>query len=286
MSGLSSPPPEIDRGFLRLAEGLIHYRSAGRAMADTRPLYMAHAGPGSSLWLAGLAAELARGRRVIAPDMLGNGDSAPPARTDTDIAYYADCALRTIDMLGFDRVDFYGSHTGAMIGVELARTHPERVGKLVLDGVVLMPPDERARMLDHYAPAMQPDPHGGQFAWAYQFCRDMFLFYPYFDRDPDHRTANGVPPAEMLHAFTVDVLKALTTYHCAYRAAFAYDMAAALAGSRHELLLVCGASDPTHGDLPKARALRPDAAATLFPIETPMADIAARIAAFLADGPI
>ncbi|MGF7150428.1 pimeloyl-ACP methyl ester carboxylesterase [Sphingomonas zeicaulis] len=281
MSGSSSPPPEIDRAFLRLAEGLVHYRFAGDPAPAKRPLYMAHAGPVSSLWLAPLAAELARGRQVIAPDMPGNGDSSPPARPDTDIGYYADCALRTIDALGLEQIDFYGSHTGAMIGVEFARRNPARVGRLVLDGVVLMDPVERQRMLDNYAPAMKPDAHGGQFGWAYQFCRDMFLFYPYFDRDAAHRTGNGVPPPEVLHPFVVDVLKALTTYHCAYRAAFAYDMAAALAESRHDLLLVCAASDPTHADLPKAAALRPDAAVTLFQAGERPAQIARRIAAFL-----
>jgi pimeloyl-ACP methyl ester carboxylesterase len=213
--------------------------------------------------------------------MPGNGDSSPPARAVTDIAYYADCALRTIDALGLDQVDFYGSHTGAMIGVELARRHPDRVGKLVLDGVMLMEAGERARMLEHYAPPMQADAHGGQFSWAYQFCRDMFLFYPYFDRDAAHRTGNGVPPPDVLHPFVVDVLKALTTYHCAYHAAFAYEMAEALAASRHELLLVAKTTDPTSVDLDKARALRPDAGSTMFPAGTTPALIAERIAEFL-----
>lgn len=281
MSDSFSPLPEIDRAFLRLSEGLIHYRHAGDPASPRTPLYMAHAGPGSSLWLTGLAAELGRTRRVIAPDMPGNGDSDPPARTDGGIAYYADVALRTLDALGLDRVDFYGSHTGAMIGVELARTHPDRIGRLVLDGVVLMEPAERARMLEHYAPAMQPDEYGGHLAWAYQFCRDMFLFYPYFDRDCGHRTRNGVPPPTMLHPFVVDVLKALTTYHHAYRAAFAYDMAAALSACRHAAMLVYSATDPTQGDLPRAQALRPEATAILFPADVTPADIAARLVAFL-----
>lgn len=281
MSAPSAPPPDIDRAFLRLAEGLVHYRHAGDPATPGLPLYMAHAGPGSSLGLARLAGELARTRRVIAPDMLGNGDSDPPATAEGDIAYYADCAVRILDALGIAKVDFYGSHTGAMIGVELARSHPDRVGKLILDGVMLLDAADRARMLARYAPPKRPDDHGGQFAWTYQFCRDMFLFYPYFDRDAAHRTGNGVPSPEALHPFVVDVLKALTTYHCAYRAAFSYDMAQALAASRHAMLLVCSAGDPTHADLPKARALRPDADAELFHASASVAAIAARLAAFL-----
>lgn len=279
MSGLSSPPLEINRGFVRLAEGLVHYRAAGDATA--RPLYMAHAGPGSSRWLVPLIGALAPSRRVIAPDMLGNGDSDTPAPGDHGITYYGDTALRVMDALGIEQADFYGSHTGAMIGIALSARAPDRIGKLILDGVVLMDRAERARMLQQYAPAKLPDDHGGQLAWAYQFCRDMFLFYPYFDRDAAHRTGNGVPPPEVLHAFVVDVLKALTTYHIAYRAAFSYDMAGALAASVHPVLLACSASDPTHGDLPKAQALRPDASAVLFPAGVAPDVVAARILAFL-----
>lgn len=281
MSGSFSPPPDLDRAFLRLPHGLVHVRLGGDRAAPGRPLYMAHAGPASSRWLAPIAAELARGRRVIAPDMPGNGDSDALPEAAPAIGDYAEAALRTIDALGIDRVDFYGSHTGAMIGLALAAAHPDRVGRLVLDGVVLPDAAERGEMLARYAPPMVPDDHGGQFSWAYQFCRDMFLFYPYYARDPAHRTANGVPPPEVLHPFVVDVLKALTTYHLAYRAAFAFDAAAALAVSRHDLLLVASESDPTHCDLAAAQALRPDAKAELFPRGCTPATIAGRIAAFL-----
>jgi len=43
----------VDRAFVRLAEGLVHYRHAGDGGV---PLYMAHSGPGSSHGLAPLVA--------------------------------------------------------------------------------------------------------------------------------------------------------------------------------------------------------------------------------------
>jgi pimeloyl-ACP methyl ester carboxylesterase len=139
----------------------------------------------------------------------------------------------------------------------------------------------RERMLAHYAPRILPDHHGGHLAWAYQFCRDMMLFYPYFDRDPDHRTANGVPDPDQLHPMVVDVLKALTTYHCAYNAAFAYDAVAALPQVRHPTLLSCAQRDPLSVDLVRAATLLPRTETQLYPIGTSPAEVAARVTRFL-----
>jgi len=271
----------VDRAFVRLAEGLVHYRHAGDGGV---PLYMAHSGPGSSHGLAPLIAAFGETRRVVAPDMLGNGDSDPPARPDTDIAYYADCAVRVMDALQTEHVDFYGTHTGAMIGMELSLRHPERIRKLVLDGVMALDAAGREEMLANYAPEMAPDEHGGYLLWAHQFCRDMIVYYPYFKRDAEHWTGNGAPSNELLHQLTLDTLKALTTYHCAYRAAFSYDVPVELPQVRHPTLLTCQSWDPLKDSLPGAAALLPSAEAVLHPPGATPEQIAARVCAFL-DGP-
>lgn len=272
---------DVDRAFVRLTEGLVHYRHAGSGMRDRTPLYLAHAGPGSSRGFTPLLEQFGESRWTIAPDMLGNGDSAAPDRAATDIAYYADSVVRILDALGIDTIDFYGSHTGALIGMELSRAHGDRIGKLVLDGVMLLPEDDRQKMLDLYAPEIAPDDHGGHLQWAYQFCRDMTLFYPYFERDPEHRLPNGVTPPAMLHPFVVDVLKALTTYHLAYRAAFAFEAEPALAAVRHPTLMSCSERDPLHTDLPRAAQILPAAETILYPRTTTPADVAARVMRFL-----
>jgi len=274
-------PALIDRSFARLAEGLIHYRHAGLGAHIATPLYMAHAGPGSSRGLEPLMALLAAGRPVIAPDMPGNGDSAAPLTTPTDIAYYADAALRLLDTLRIEKADFYGSHTGAFIGAELALTHPDRVGKLILDGVMLLSDEERPIMLEKYAPAVAPDLHGGHLVWAHSFMRDMMLFYPYFERDAQHRLPNGVPPADMLHAGVVDVLKALGTYHHAYRAAFSWDAAARLPQLRCPVLLTSTMRDPLYTDLEKAALLVPHARSQLLGLDSGWDERAQMIADFL-----
>jgi pimeloyl-ACP methyl ester carboxylesterase len=275
---------QVDRAFVRLSEGLVHYRHAGGGLEGQPPLYMAHAGPGSSRGFTPLIAAFGQRRWTLAPDMLGNGDSDPPAREDTDIAYYADCVIRVMDALRIEQIDFYGSHTGAFIGMELARARPDRVRKLVLDGVMLLTTDEQAMMLQRYAPPMAPDDHGGHLAWAYQFARDMTLFYPYFLKDPEHRTGNGVTEPGLLHLFVVDVLKALTTYHCAYGAAFAYDAETALKAVSQPTLITCSERDPLHTQLPAAAALLPGASTRLHPRGATPADVAADVDQFLCSG--
>lgn len=257
----------IDRGFVRLAEGLVHYRHAGEENAQTVPVFAAHSGPGNSRGLSPLIAEIAKTRRVIAPDMMGNGDSDPPAREDTDIAYYADCAVRVLDALRIEQVDFFGTHTGALVGIELANSHPDRVRRLVLDGVILLDDAMRADWLAKYAPKIEPDLHGSHLSWAFQFCRDMMLFFPYFERDAAHRTEGGVPEAMVLNGLVLDTLKAITTYHCAYRAAFSYDVPTAIAKLTHETKLTCMGFDPTKRFLEDVHALLPAADCELFPAE-------------------
>ena len=252
--------PLVDRGFLRLAEGLVHYRSVGRPQAsDGVPIYLAHAGPGSSRAFESLLPQLCTRRFVFAPDMLGNGDSDPPAANAVDIGYYVDCAVRIMDALGIAVVDFYGSHTGAQIGCQLAVTHPQRVRRLVLDGIPLFSDVLRERLLAQYAPAMSPDAYGTHLPWAWNFVRDQSLYWPYFDRQPSARLGNDVLPTDSLHLAVTDVLKALRTYHIAYRAAFAQDLRPLLPKLRCPVLLMASERDPLHVYLDEAAALVPHA---------------------------
>jgi pimeloyl-ACP methyl ester carboxylesterase len=210
----------IDRAFIRLAEGLVHYRSCGEQVEGVPPLYLIHASPASAANLEPMMRELGGSRRCVAPDTLGNGDSAAPSLDDPDMDYYADSVARVLDALGLETVDVYGSHTGAHIACELAIRHPQRVRKLVFDGIGMFNAEDRADLLAHYAPAMLPDEIGGQFNWAWHFVRDQVLHFPYYRRSPRFRRAEPMPPPEVLHRVVVDVLKSLTTYHKGYRAAF------------------------------------------------------------------
>lgn len=214
----------IERAFATLAEGQVHLRRIGGDPAAT-PLLLFHASPSSSWGLQGLMQALAdaglRGS-IVAPDTLGNGDSAAPAPEHPDIAYFADSMRRLADALGFDKVDVYGGHTGARIACEFAAAFPDRVGRVILDGIMEYDAEFRRLVVENYAPKVEPDEYGRQLIWAFNFVRDQAHYFPYFMRDTAHRLASAVPDPKILHRATLDVLKALDTYSKPYIAAFEY----------------------------------------------------------------
>lgn len=278
-------PMLVDRAFLRLSEGLVHYRycaGTGKGKSKRAPLYLAHAGPGSSRVYEPLLPALAQQRFAFAPDMLGNGDSAPPASDQVDMAYYVDCAVRIMDVLGLEQVDFYGSHTGAQIGCQLAVMHPQRVRRLVLDGIPLFAEDFRQKLLANYAPRMTPDDFGGHLNWAWNFVRDQSQHWPYFDRQPANRLANPVASAAQLHLSVTDVVKALGTYHIAYRAAFMQDLRPLLPRLACPVYIMASERDPLSTYLDAAAELVPKANKKLWPRSATLAERIDAVNAFLA----
>lgn len=259
----------VDRHFLRLADGrLLHYRAAGEAVPGQPPLILAHAGPGSSLGLVPLIRQLGSHRRVIAPDMPGNGDSEALPLASPQLADYVAQTVEMLDLLGIEQADFCGQHTGAHIGCELALAHPLRVCRLMLDGLGLYEPQLVAEMVKHYAPPVKPDEFGGHMAWAWRFVGDLFLHFPYHMRDPAHRLHHGaMPPAAARQALTVDLLKALPTYHLPYLAVFAHPTAERIALLRHPTLLMAADGDPLGVYLDAATALVPGATSARMPRE-------------------
>ena len=218
----------IERSFVRLDEGQVHLRrlaAHAEAQAGAVPLLLLHASPASSWFMQGLMLALrAVGHEadIIAPDTLGNGDSAAPAPEHPDIAYFADGLARLLDGLGVERIDLYGTHTGARIACEFAAAYPDRVRRLILDGITEYDAATRELVVANYAPRVEPDEYGRHLIWAFNFCRDQALYFPHFDKRPETRLAGNMPPPDVLHRITLDVLKALGTYSKPYIAAFEY----------------------------------------------------------------
>lgn len=250
---------QIDRAFVRLPQGLVHLR---RVEGEGTPLVLVHASPGSSRALAPLLGALGTAKYcppLIAPDTPGNGDSDGFAPADPAMDWYADTLAGLLDRMEIERCDLYGTHTGARIAIETAVRHPDRIGRLILDGLTDYPPETRDLFLKHYAPAMAPDDYGGQFAWAFNYIRDQVVHFPHFLRDPEHRLmTRAMPSAADLHAATLDVLKGLTSYHKAYRAAFRYAATERLPLVRAETLVW-----RAEGELPELRAASEGLAALL-----------------------
>jgi pimeloyl-ACP methyl ester carboxylesterase len=215
----------IERAFVTLDEGQMHLRRLRPAATESCPLILLHASPTSSYFMQGLMQaliETGTPRELIAPDTLGNGDSAPPSPAHPDIAYFADSLRRLLDALGIEQADVYGSHTGARIACEFAAAFPQRARRVILDGIIEYDDATRQLVVENYAPTVPPDDYGRHFIWAFNFVRDQAIYFPYFQRDPAHRLGGAMPDAAKLHRATLDVLKALDTYSKPYIAAFEY----------------------------------------------------------------
>lgn len=231
---------EVKRGFVDLPHGQTHYRTAGSGPA----VLALHASPGSSRQLVGLIRDLADGATVYAPDTPGNGDSTPLFDREPTIQELAEAELRFMDAMGLDKVDLYGSHTGAAIAGELALLAPDRINKVVLDGMNLLTAEELEDILANYAFPFVPDQDGSYLLRLFQFCRDQYFFFPWYNRTRAGRRDGGLGTAQDLHAWVTEVMKASETYHLNYRAAFKYDPKPRLPLLTVPALAIAGENDP------------------------------------------
>ena len=209
------------RGFVEVDEGQIHYRRCGSE--DSPVLVMLHGSPLSALSLEPLMQELGRSFKVFAPDTLGNGDSSPQKKTPVTIQYLAEAMLRGMSSLGLEEFYLYGFHTGGNIGIEAALAQPKRVKKLIIDGMGLYSPDDKADLVANQAPQIQADLEGTQLLRAWYLVRDGKIFWPWWNRTVDGVRGLGLPDADQLHDEVLELLKSVRTYHHNYRAALGYD---------------------------------------------------------------
>lgn len=290
MSASETALAQVDRAFVRIAEGQVHYRTCApentaTSPADQPPLYMIHASPASSINLVPMMGELGKTRRVIAPDTLGFGDSPAPTQDSPEAEDYAESVVRVMDALGLETCDVFGSHTGAHIACELAIQHPDRVRRLVFDGIGMFSADDKADFLANYAPAVEPDEFGQHMIWAWHFVRDQVVHFPYFRRTPDFRRADAtMPPPAAIHKVVLEVLKGLTTYHKGYHAAFRHPDRERLPLITQKTMCAASDDDPLVAGVDQAAKLVPNSVREIFPAETTPANVAkkaAQVAAFL-----
>lgn len=111
-----------------------HYLDAG----DGPTVLLLHgSGPGVSAitnWSRTFAALSAR-FRVIAPDLLGFGETARAVDGKYGTSVWSAHVLAFLDALGIKHANFIGNSMGGRISLDIAFRYPERVDKLVLMGV-------------------------------------------------------------------------------------------------------------------------------------------------------
>jgi hypothetical protein len=104
-------------------------------------------------------------------------------------------------------------------------------------------------LLENYAPTFTPDINGTHFQTTFLLCRDQYLFYPWYARDAEHRRPTGLPTADALHFKTMESLKSGAGFRPLIRAAFRYDVAAALLALKQPALISADGS-AVRADLP------------------------------------
>ena len=105
----------------------VFYRSAGNGPV----LVLIHGITSTSATWAYVLPSLAEHFTVVAPDLLGHGDSAKP-RGDYSLGAHASAIRDLMVALGHDRATFVGHSLGGGVAMQLAYQFPERCERLVL----------------------------------------------------------------------------------------------------------------------------------------------------------
>jgi len=107
----------------------VAYRTAGSGPA----ILLIHGITSNSLTWESVAPSLARNHTVIAPDLLGHGQSAKP-RGDYSLGAYASGVRDLLVSLGHERATVVGHSLGGGVAMQMAYQFPERCERLVLVG--------------------------------------------------------------------------------------------------------------------------------------------------------
>lgn len=110
----------------------VHGHDVGYRMAGEGPaMLLIHGMAGSSTAWKEVMSDFAEDHTVIAPDLLGHGESAKPMG-DYSLGAFASGLRDLLGTLGIDRADVVGQSLGGGIAMQLAYQHPELVTRLVL----------------------------------------------------------------------------------------------------------------------------------------------------------
>ena len=210
----------LRRRIIASPTGLVHLWTGGQGPA----VILIHGSPGNAWLVKPIAERLARHFCVYAIDTPGFGGSdALPGPID-GVASLADGYLGILDSIGLPNTLIYGTHSGAAIGLELARRHPARVSGFVLEGVPAFTLEEQQPLLDPvYLTSFAPDLLGGHYTRAWTRFHDQFVWFPWYQREPSHLNEAPAGSAADIHLWVEMYFQALRhDYQPTYRAVIGY----------------------------------------------------------------
>ena len=130
---------------LKRAGGIAYREAAPSQVSDRAPVLCIHGWPQSSyMWRHLLPAIASTGRRGLAPDLAGFGDSPhdPPGTFERHV----EAVERFRRQIGLDRVVLVVHDTGGLIGLRWACDHPDAVDGLVITNTGFFPDGEWAEI--------------------------------------------------------------------------------------------------------------------------------------------
>ncbi len=201
-------PDGVRRGYADCRFGQLHYAVYEPANASRTPLICCHASPVTWRSWQALMPAIGRDRMVVAFDSPGHGDSSKPA-TQPAIQDYAAAIGDALDVLGLDRFDVIGNHTGSKVCVALALQRPRSVRRLVLISAPFYSDADLKTMKARYAevPLAEDGSHWLTRWKALQGALGASL------------------PVEYVHRTFVDTLRGGLEYEWGHHAAFAFQHA-------------------------------------------------------------
>jgi len=120
-------PAQFDEWQIELHGRRVIYRVAGAGP----PIVLIHGMLNSSSHWRRVALNLAREHMVIAPDLIGHGDSAAP-RGDYSLGAHAASIRDLLAAIGVDRATIVGHSLGGGVAMQFFYQFPQRVQRLVL----------------------------------------------------------------------------------------------------------------------------------------------------------
>jgi pimeloyl-ACP methyl ester carboxylesterase len=192
------------RGYLNTKWGSIHYRQAG---TEGPAVILFAESPLSSRIFEPALPLLGESLRVWAFDTPGYGLSDAPDEP-LSIAEYAERLLGGIQALGLDRFAVGGTHTGALLALEVAvQAGFQRISHVILCGVPFFTEEDRRQYAKRW-PDLELDPTGEHLIWAWEWFR---------------RSWGEDSPLELIHLGTTEIVTNYERYNWSSRASYEYD---------------------------------------------------------------
>jgi pimeloyl-ACP methyl ester carboxylesterase len=161
-------------------------------------------------------------------DTIGFGDSYKP-KEQGSIESYAMGVIDFLDAISIERVSLIGHHTGGVVALEVAATHPERIHKLVLSSTPYVDAaDREARKRRPFIDEVEFKEDGSHLT---EIWRRRMSFYP--KNRPD-----------LITRLVIDTLKVGDRMEEGHRAVSAYKMEEKTALVKAPTLVLAGARDP------------------------------------------